>query len=647
MDSKLNEGLKDLLNNYLESSNLNGAFFIRGKWGIGKSYFINNFIDELEKKEQEEVKINKTKEERKIIYVSLNGLTSFDDIDKAILAQIHPTFTKIKNYTVTKCFLGLFKIAAKSNPHMSIDLDNKKIEKVFKIKGNLVLIFDDLERCQIDIAQTLGYINQFVEEKGFKVIVLGNDEEIRNYKSIAVQNQENVIAAILSLNKINAISKNNKNESDSAFNGAYQRIYPQYDKNPNKDILDKIINEISKVDYYSVIKEKVFSLEYDYKFDIDVAYAQMKETLEKHEISNVEFVTLVKIIRCENLRSYLLSLFYIDDYIKKDDKFMEYDLYIRKAIIINIIIEVVLYKNPRLLSEPIDYSLNIVCYNNATNNKYGKYNKYYLFKFIHTYIYAGIIDAENTKNIIEEYKQMINVEKGINQYTSLAKLKSKSIFDYEDDELEVAIKDLYVDMLNNKIPLKYYFNCYYYFYFYDEVYKFKNEQINCRNFYKIMNDNLKLEKSEIDYDEHELYFMQNDTLKKAYLEIQKAFDDHNNKIKVNDFNIKLIECEKGLNYRDYEQFAYEMKTFLGLFDMKIVCDFLRNSTNDNLRDFATIFNKIYQISNVKDFFTSDIPHIKMLIKCIDEELDNAGNVRKHIFNFFKDDAEKVLNKLNS
>lgn len=41
-----------------------------------------------------------------------------------------------------------------------------------------VLCFDDLERANCDIADILGYINNFVEHDGVKVIIIGNEDEI-------------------------------------------------------------------------------------------------------------------------------------------------------------------------------------------------------------------------------------------------------------------------------------------------------------------------------------------------------------------------------------------------------------------------------------------------------------------------------------
>lgn len=639
MISEVNKGLKVMLDNFLKNSNITGAFFIKGKWGIGKSYFIKKYIENLEKEENESLESNEKekKNKRKYIYISLNGITSLDEINKSILAQLHPKYEKFKKNSVVQCVSGVFKIVAKSNPHISIDLDNKKIDSFFKIKGDLVLIFDDLERCQIDVIQVLGYINQFVEENGFKVIVIGNDEEIKNYKSIDVQNQENIIAAILSLNAFN-----NKEESEKKDNTISQYFNNEH-SNPNKKVLNKIIKDISKVDYYSVVKEKVFALEYDYRFDIDVAYNQMKEYFEKYKINKSDFESLVRTLECQNLRSYLLSTFYIDEYKKKDTSFDDYSDDAKKNIIKNIIIEVVIFKNPRLLKTPIEYSTDILDHN-FDSSLFNKFSKYHLLKYIHDYICMGIINLDNVSGVITKYEEILKNEKGINNYESLANLKSKNIFDYEDGELEERIKYLYDDMSANKIPLEYYFTCYNYFYYYDEVFQFKNEHINCKTFFDLLKKNLVTYNQKVNYDDHELYFIDT-SLKNAYIEIQKVFDEHNKKHNKDEFNAGLVKSETRLNYKDYEPFAYDMKKFLGLFDIEIVFDFFRKSSNASLLDFCQIMNKFYDKSNVKDFFESDIDNIEMLIDFIDTQYGIVGNIRKHILYYTKKFLSDTLAKL--
>ncbi len=72
----------------------------------------------------------------------------------------------------------------------AVNLTDNLIKFRNKDISKKILIFDDLERCKIDINNILGYINSFVEHKESKVIIIANEEELENllgdsnYKSI-------------------------------------------------------------------------------------------------------------------------------------------------------------------------------------------------------------------------------------------------------------------------------------------------------------------------------------------------------------------------------------------------------------------------------------------------------------------------------
>jgi KAP family P-loop domain len=52
------------------------------------------------------------------------------------------------------------------------------LAEYFKTPSDCLLIFDDLERCSINISDVLGYINAFVEHEGFKAIIVANEQEV-------------------------------------------------------------------------------------------------------------------------------------------------------------------------------------------------------------------------------------------------------------------------------------------------------------------------------------------------------------------------------------------------------------------------------------------------------------------------------------
>jgi predicted AAA+ superfamily ATPase len=54
------------------------AVLLKGKWGSGKTHYIDSYKKNLDKKS------------KKYIYVSLYGITSYDEIETNFLKAIHP-----------------------------------------------------------------------------------------------------------------------------------------------------------------------------------------------------------------------------------------------------------------------------------------------------------------------------------------------------------------------------------------------------------------------------------------------------------------------------------------------------------------------------------------------------------------------------
>ena len=71
-----NKHIKEFLNYYIGLPNPQYAVLLKGKWGSGKTHFINEYKKELDKNKQ------------KYIYVSLYGVTSYDEIETKFLEDI-------------------------------------------------------------------------------------------------------------------------------------------------------------------------------------------------------------------------------------------------------------------------------------------------------------------------------------------------------------------------------------------------------------------------------------------------------------------------------------------------------------------------------------------------------------------------------
>ena len=121
------------------------------------------------------------------IYVSLYGLKETSQITNAIDKVLHPILHS-KGAVFTK---KLFKFAGKIAFRTTLDWNKDGSEdvtfestldslSVFATKDQSVvktklIVFDDLERCLIDMKLLLGYINNFVEHGACHVIIVGDE----------------------------------------------------------------------------------------------------------------------------------------------------------------------------------------------------------------------------------------------------------------------------------------------------------------------------------------------------------------------------------------------------------------------------------------------------------------------------------------
>lgn len=175
---KVNSHVVEYINDYLQSEGKTQfAVLLTGKWGSGKTWFIKNFIKSFIKEKENEVFYGK--KQRKVVYVSLNGVNTIEDVNKEIA------------WAVYKWLEGAKKIADVGSNIISglqvlgVSLDLKEIVKVFKKYEkkveNIILVFDDLERCPIDLVEKFGLINKFVEHNELKVIIIANEEKLKEY----------------------------------------------------------------------------------------------------------------------------------------------------------------------------------------------------------------------------------------------------------------------------------------------------------------------------------------------------------------------------------------------------------------------------------------------------------------------------------
>ena len=82
----MNKHIEENLNHYITLENPEYAVLLSGKWGSGKTYFIDRFVEDFLKQYTTGKKENKTK----FIKISLFGLSKVTQIDEVIFQKLHP-----------------------------------------------------------------------------------------------------------------------------------------------------------------------------------------------------------------------------------------------------------------------------------------------------------------------------------------------------------------------------------------------------------------------------------------------------------------------------------------------------------------------------------------------------------------------------
>ena len=159
------------------------AVFIKGKWGCGKTFFINELIKSLDDEIIQD----------RLIRISLYGVCSIDEIDRKIYEALHPVLSS----KGAKIAGTIFKTALKLGPSFSFGGDDKSISfgltefslskaSIDKItKDNKVIIVDDFERALIPSESILGYFSSIISDTNNRVIFVGNEEKVDDKESFS------------------------------------------------------------------------------------------------------------------------------------------------------------------------------------------------------------------------------------------------------------------------------------------------------------------------------------------------------------------------------------------------------------------------------------------------------------------------------
>lgn len=184
--------IKEEILDYINCNEITGALLLTGPWGCGKSYLIKKIARELNENKQAAIAV-----------ISLFGLDSVSAINKRVkdeytsfkLGSMGRSIKKISKRVkaLAKDSVAVAKAAAPGNVALSAAskgvssllsydiLDFLEIQNTIGKKENerkFVIVFDDLERSNIPHKDLLGTINEFVENKQVKTIIVADENKI-------------------------------------------------------------------------------------------------------------------------------------------------------------------------------------------------------------------------------------------------------------------------------------------------------------------------------------------------------------------------------------------------------------------------------------------------------------------------------------
>ena len=179
--------LNSYLEDYITKDKSHRAVMLVAPWGEGKTFYINSTLkDHLKEKKLD------------FVNISLYGIKDLGELNKQLFLEIKLGKLKKKKglfgwisshgKTILSGAIGVGKTILKNVAHIDVDIDLKepKWSKMFESINlkNKLIIFDDLERTNIDIFEFLGYINNLVEIDGVKVLLIANEDELIKYDNV-------------------------------------------------------------------------------------------------------------------------------------------------------------------------------------------------------------------------------------------------------------------------------------------------------------------------------------------------------------------------------------------------------------------------------------------------------------------------------
>ena len=650
----------DAVISYVRDENAKYAILIDGTWGSGKTYLYENYlVDAIDS-----VEVGKN-ERKQNVYISLYGISSIDSLAKQLITN-YLIYVKGNGNKLIKKGLkplaGIIGVASSafsfSIGPISTDLSNvfEEIEGSIDVK-DMVICFDDLERCTIPINEFFGFVNNLIEHCNCKVIILADEKNIG--KIYANTNIEEKYLTVISGNRkvVEYIGdgKNTKTQNKGLGKDTNGEITVEEVKKLNeilysenylyKDIKEKVIGKTML--YYpalkDVIKEVICGNE---KSKGIIQEGQYKEYLLKYINDIVSAFTETENRNLRIIRSWIFlfrkiyeatTKYYSNSKYYEEilNDFLRYSIWVAGAI-----------KKNKKITRSTNYGSQDMVYFEGH-----EYTHIFRYSFIDAWINRDAWSDEDLsqacKSIIKrrEQEDVDNPPKIHSTGKALNELRDWYLM--EDEQVEEVLEKLVHEVEEGKYAYYDYSNILSTL-LYLQVYGLFTGDI--KKIQTIMIDMIKKDPDVQEENDFPKNFS-SEEIRDKYNELYRPIAEER---KIRNREINKEEQEESDIYRSadvfyehcskMENYYCSHKSFIEYLDLDKLFALINISNNEDIYTILQAFKTVYFMGNLKDFYMTDIEGIKRIIEGVkdDDIVKQGGITRKIALSNFVESLKKDL-----
>lgn len=603
------EHIEQIFTDYIKTDKTQYAILLNGSWGCGKTYFWKYTLEKIAKSN-----------DFKTIYVSLNGISKIDDLDHQLFIKLLPFISNQENKAVKNATTFVGNILNKISSHYL----KSSLSDIFKGVSidtfnfsKYIVCFDDLERCQIPVKEVLGFINNLVEHKNLKTIILAHEPEIdksNGYKRI----KEKVVGRDLKF-ELDILSTLPNLFDKFKSNTDFHSFLTTQNNFITEILLEYKQDNLRIIAFYLDTLERVFPA---FK-NVEATYIQ-------------EIILFSAIIAIEYKSGGLTSADYND--FKGIDEINEYyySLNIARAM----------KKSEKEEAE------RVKSYGEIFYEKYldKKVKTYFFYPSIYSYILSGYFNQKDLENEIKKrYPEVISKE--VQDFRALLHYKFRAL---SDDEFKRLTKDVLQHAKEGKYFIYDYVQIANFFYFFsnskmiteskEDIDKILFEGLDIAKARKQINDRVLENLLHFGDDNPDVTIIKKH-IKEIHYEIKK--DDYvanSNELidcLINKDEIALAEVFKKHEV-EKEIFQYA--------DDKTLLETLLKISNKQLFNFTELLNHRYRSVNIGEFLFEDAEFLSKinigLSKYLDEK-DNIEQPKKFLLATLETTLTQIIEHLNN